>query len=108
MSIIVQTLKNKLIQIQNKRDKLYNEMQRNHYSEIIDIRERFKDILHKHGGNSQEAMDFANKYADKEKELMKQAKYVNKNSNKMLDKVLEYDRQITELSNEIYSHEMRK
>lgn len=107
-NIIIQTLQNKLNTIQKKRDTLYNELQRNHYAEIIDIRERFKDLLHRHGGNSKEVNDFVNKYADKEKELMKKAKYIIDNGDKMLDKVIKYDRQIRELSNEIYSHEVRK
>ena len=106
--IILETLQNKLNQTIKKRDTLYNELQRNHYSEIIDIRERFKDLLHRHGCNSKEVNDFANKNADKEKELMKKAKYVIHNGDKMSDKVLEYDRQIHELSNEIYSHTIRK
>lgn len=107
-NIILKTLKNKLQSIQKKRDILYNEMNRNHYAEIIEIRDRFKHILHIHGANSEEAKDFAFKYADKEKELFKKAKEQLNNSDKMMKKLLEYDRQIGELSNEIYLHEVRK
>jgi len=106
-NIILETLKSKLQSIQKKRDILYNEMNRNYYAEIMEIRDRFKDILHRHGANSEEAKDFAFKYADKEKELFKLAKKENENSDKNLNKLLEYDRQIQELSNEIYLHEIR-
>lgn len=107
-NIIIKTLKSKLQSIQKKRDSLYNEMNRNHYAEIIEIRDRFKHILHIHGANSEEAKDFAFKYADKEKELFELAKKQNENCDKNLNKLIEYDRQIRELSNEIYSHEVRK
>lgn len=107
-NIILTTLKNKLNQIQNKKDKLYNEMQRNYYAEIIEIRDRFKHILHVHGANSEEAKDFAFKYADKEKELFELAKKENENSDKNLNKLIEYDNQIQELSNEVYSLKIRK
>ena len=106
-NIILETLKSKLQSIQKKRDILYNEMNRNYYAEIMEIRDRFKDILHRHGANSEEAKDFAFKYADKEKELFELAKKELNNGDKNLNKLLEYDRQIQELSNEIYLHEIR-
>ena len=107
-NIILNTLKEKLEGLTKKREKLYNDMQYNYYKDIVDIRQGFNDILHKYGGNSEEAKDFAFKYADKEKELMRKAKYQLENSDKMLEQILQYDRDILELSNEIYCLEIRK
>lgn len=107
-NIILTTLKKKLSEITKKREKLYNDMQYNYYADICEIRKNFRDILNKYGGNSEEAKDFAFKYTDKEKELMKKAQNQIDNSDKWLEKIIEYDNDIVDLSNEIACREVRK
>lgn len=108
VNIILETLQDKLIKIQKKRDDLWNKLQRNHYSEIIEIRKGFKKIVDEYGIMSEQAVDYANKNAKKEKELFEESKTVNNFNIEMLDEVVNLDRQINELSNEIACLKFRK
>ncbi|HUS50141.1 MAG TPA: hypothetical protein VMZ91_08240 [Candidatus Paceibacterota bacterium] len=89
--IVLTTLKTKLNEIKKKRDSLFALSQRNHISEIIEIKQGFSDVIKKHGISSKESLFYAKKYGNKEKELFKQAKYVNKNLLKIMDEILQYE-----------------
>jgi hypothetical protein len=100
-TIISETLKNKLTSIENKRKVLWDKLNGRYISEVAIIREKFSEIINKYGIMSQEAKEYAFKNAKKEQILLKTARYVNKNSEKILNEIIKLDLQINELANEI-------
>lgn len=100
--IILSILENELKTLIIKRDKLWNRQQANPYSEIYQIRQGFKDVVDKYGITSQQASTYAIANAKRERDLINEAEYIYNNSDKMLNEVMQMDRDISSLSNEIY------
>jgi hypothetical protein len=100
--IILSILEKELKKLIIKRDKLWNRQQANPYSEICQIRQGFKDIVDKYGITSQQASTYAIDNTKRERDLINEAEYINKNTERMLNEVVQLDRDINSLSNEIF------
>lgn len=104
-NIVLETLKSKLKETINKKDKLEFRLHRNNLGEICALRQKFKELLET---DREEAYKFATENVGKEKELFKEAEYINKNHIKLLDQICSYNNQISDLSQEISLQEMRR
>ena len=107
-NIILETLEEKLNKLIKKKDDLLFKSNRNPYSDIIAIRKEFQELINRFGVGSNESIKFAQLNATKEKELRKEAEYLDNNCIKILDDICLLNRQIYELSNEVYLIKMRK
>jgi hypothetical protein len=107
-NIILETLEEKLNKLIKKRDNLLFKLNRNPYSDIIAIRKEFQELINQFGVGSDEVNRFSQLNVTKEKELRKEAEYLNNNYIKNIDDIYLLDRQLSILSNEIAVIKMRK
>lgn len=102
MSIIIESLEKTLKELILKRDKLHKDLFVNPLSEVCTLRIEFQKLAKEKGIMSEECKDFANKNADKEKELLKLSRWQIENTVTATKDLAKYDCSIVELQNEIF------